>query len=125
MQDRINQLQQNENELLGNLKTLKLNKQLSEIEAVELEKAKSELESLQKLILALYTEWHQERGEGEKKVLKTLGGLSENYSYEEMVRYIVDYGKKLSTNQKLNDYLFKVLRGIQKLRRTLYPEQCN
>ena len=42
-----------------------------------------------------------------------------------MVKYIVDYDKKYSTNQKLNDYLFKVLRGIQKLRRTIYPEQCN
>lgn len=42
-----------------------------------------------------------------------------------MVRYIVDHGKKYSTNEKLNDYLFKVLRGIQKLRRTIYPEQCN
>lgn len=42
-----------------------------------------------------------------------------------MLKYIVEYNKKYSTDQKLNDYLFKVLRGIQKLRRTIYPEQCN
>lgn len=42
-----------------------------------------------------------------------------------MVKYMVEYEKKFSTDQKLNDYLFKVLRGIQKLRRTIYPEQCN
>lgn len=58
-------------------------------------------------------------------MLRVLGGLSENYSYEEMVKYIVDHDKKFSTNEKLNDYLFKVLRGIQKLRRTIHPEQCN
>jgi len=54
-------------------------------------------------------------------MLRVQGGLSENYSYEEMVKYIVDHGKKYSTNEKLNDYMFKVLRGIQKLRRTIYP----
>lgn len=43
MQKRIDQLQNNENELLGNLRTLKLNKQLSEVEADELGRAKVEL----------------------------------------------------------------------------------
>ncbi len=55
MQNKINQLQQSENELLGNLRTLKLHKQLSEVEADELGRAKIDLERLQKVILALYT----------------------------------------------------------------------
>lgn len=42
-----------------------------------------------------------------------------------MLKYIVDYGKKYSTNEKLNDYLFKVLRGVQKIKRVIYPDQCN
>ncbi len=80
---------------------------------------------LQKLILALYTQWHSDRGDGEKNLLKMVGCLNENYSYEEMVKYVVEYNRKFSTDQKLNDYLYKVLRGIQKLRRTIYPDQCN
>lgn len=42
-----------------------------------------------------------------------------------MVKYVVEYNRKFSTDQKLNEFLFKVLRGIQKLRRTIYPDQCN
>ena len=42
-----------------------------------------------------------------------------------MLKYIVEYGKKYSSHDKLNDYLFKVLRGIQKLRRIIWPQLCN
>jgi hypothetical protein len=57
--------------------------------------------------------------------MKCLGNLTENYSYEDMLKYIVDYGKKYCTNEKLNDFLFKVLRGVQKIKRVLWPDQCN
>lgn len=58
MKKKIRALQSNENNLLGNLKTLKLNQQLSEIEFDELARAKVDLESLQRLILAEYTQWY-------------------------------------------------------------------
>ncbi len=35
------------------------------------------------------------------------------------------YESKLSTNDKLNDYILKVLRGIQKIRRIIFPMQSN
>ena len=35
-------------------------------------------------------------------MLRVVGDLSENYAYEEMVKYIVNYGDKYSTNDKLN-----------------------
>lgn len=57
--------------------------------------------------------------------MRVFGNLQENYSYDSMLKYIVDYGKKYSTNEKLNDHLFKVLRGVQKIKRVIYPEQCN
>jgi hypothetical protein len=31
----------------------------------------------------------------------------------------------MSTNDKLNDYILKVLRGIQKIRRLIFPLQGN
>ena len=102
LQKRIQQLENNENQLLSNLRTLKLNKQLSEVEAEELGRAKVDLGRLQKLILALYTQWHSERGESEKKVLKMVGCLDDNYSYEEMIKYVVEYNRKFSSDQKLN-----------------------
>jgi hypothetical protein len=42
-----------------------------------------------------------------------------------MLKYIVDYQNKHSTNDKLNDYILKILRGIQKIRRTIFPLQSN
>jgi len=42
-----------------------------------------------------------------------------------MLRYMVDHSKNFSTNEKLNDFLFKVLRGVQKIKRVIYPDQCN
>lgn len=82
------------------------------------------MEKLQRLILSLFTDWHSQRGENEKKVLKTIGCLNENYSYEEMIRCIGQYERTYSTDDKLNDYLFKVLGGVQKLKRTIYPDLC-
>lgn len=81
MKKKIRALQTNENSLLGNLKTLKLNQQLSEIEFDELARAKVDLESLQRLILAEYTQWYEKRSEGEKNMLRVVGGLQENYAY--------------------------------------------
>lgn len=42
-----------------------------------------------------------------------------------MLNYIVFYDSKLSTNDKLNDYILKILRGIQKIRRVIFPMQSN
>jgi hypothetical protein len=42
-----------------------------------------------------------------------------------MLQYIVFYDNKMSTNDKLNDYILKVLRGIQKIRRMIFPMQSN
>jgi hypothetical protein len=42
-----------------------------------------------------------------------------------MIEYIVYYKDKLSTNDKLNDYILKILRGIQKIRRIIFPLQSN
>lgn len=42
-----------------------------------------------------------------------------------MIQYIVFYKDKLSTNDKLNDYILKILRGIQKIRRVIFPMQAN
>jgi len=42
-----------------------------------------------------------------------------------MLQYIVFYDEKISTNDKLNDYILKVLRGIQKIRRMIFPMQSN
>ena len=42
-----------------------------------------------------------------------------------MLNYIVFYDSKMSTNDKLNDYILKVLRGIQKIRRIIFPMQSN
>jgi hypothetical protein len=42
-----------------------------------------------------------------------------------MLQYIVFYDTKLSTNDKLNDYILKILRGIQKIRRMVFPIQTN
>jgi hypothetical protein len=42
-----------------------------------------------------------------------------------MLGYIIDYGKKFSTDEKLNDYTRKILRGIQRVRRILFPSQIN
>ena len=57
--------------------------------------------------------------------MKSLNKLKENYSYEDMLNYILFYDSKLSTNDKLNQYILKVLRGIQKIRKTIYPIQSN
>lgn len=42
-----------------------------------------------------------------------------------MLQYIVFHDSKLSTNDKLNDYILKILRGIQKIRRIIFPLQNN
>lgn len=42
-----------------------------------------------------------------------------------MLNYILYYDNKLSTNDKLNQYILKILRGIQKIRKTIYPIQSN
>ena len=42
-----------------------------------------------------------------------------------MLNYMLFYDSKLSTNDKLNQYILKVLRGIQKIRKTIYPIQSN
>lgn len=42
-----------------------------------------------------------------------------------MLNYIVVFREKLSTNDKVNDYLIKVLRGIQRIRKILFPKQNN
>ncbi len=42
-----------------------------------------------------------------------------------MLKYMVDHSKNFSTNDKINDFLFKVLRGVQKIKRVIYPDQCN
>lgn len=42
-----------------------------------------------------------------------------------MLNYILFYDDKLSTNDKLNHYILKILRGIQKIRKTIYPLQSN
>lgn len=57
--------------------------------------------------------------------MKSLDKLKQNYSYEDMLNYILFYDSKLSTNDKLNQYILKVLRGIQKIRKTIYPIQSN
>lgn len=57
--------------------------------------------------------------------MKSLNKLKENYSYEDMLNYMLFYDSKLSTNDKLNQYILKVLRGIQKIRKTIYPIQSN
>ena len=57
--------------------------------------------------------------------MKNFNKLKENYAYEDMLHYIVFYDQKLSTNDKLNDYILKILRGIQKIRRVIFPMQSN
>ncbi len=42
-----------------------------------------------------------------------------------MLQYVVFYEAKLSTNDKLNAYILKILRGVQKIRRLIYPMQSN
>jgi hypothetical protein len=42
-----------------------------------------------------------------------------------MLLYKVFYDDKLSTNDKRNDYILKILRGIQKIRRMIFPMQSN
>jgi len=39
-----------------------------------------------------------------------------------MLEYIVAYKIKFSTDQKVNDYLIKILRGIQRIRKILFPK---
>ena len=42
-----------------------------------------------------------------------------------MLEYIVSFEKKFSTESKVNEYLIKVLRGIQRIRKILFPQQNN
>lgn len=39
-----------------------------------------------------------------------------------MLEYIVAYKIKFSSDQKVNDYLIKILRGIQRIRKILFPK---
>jgi hypothetical protein len=57
--------------------------------------------------------------------MKNFNKLKENYAYEDMLNYIVFYDAKLSTNDKLNHNMLKILRGIQKIRRIIFPMQSN
>lgn len=90
-----------------------------------LTKSKAQLESVQKKILALYNEWYGARSESEKGLLKNLGLLQTHYQYEDMLEYIVSFEKKFSTEGKVNEYLIKVLRGIQRIRKIIFPKQNN
>lgn len=38
-----------------------------------------------------------------------------------MLEYIVVFKNKFSTDTKVNDYLIKILRGIQRIRKILFP----
>ena len=51
--------------------------------------------------------------------------LQIHYQYEDMLEYIVEFDKKFSTDGKVNEYLIKVLRGIQRIRKILFPKQNN
>ena len=42
-----------------------------------------------------------------------------------MLDYVVAFREKTSTNDKVNDYLIKVLRGIMRIRKILFPKQNN
>lgn len=53
--------------------------------------------------------------------MKNLGYLQASYEYEEMLEYIVVFKNKFSTDTKVNDYLIKILRGIQRIRKILFP----
>ena len=125
MEEKITDLQERESNLVTTLKTVKINKQISEVEINELWKDQQRLVALQKLILSLYNDWYAERSEGEKRLMKCTGNLAENYSYEEMLRYVFEHKRRYSTDDKLNEFLFKVLRGVQKIKREIAPDQCN
>lgn len=58
-------------------------------------------------------------------MMKALGHFKQDYNYKEMLEYIVNYCKKFNSNGKLNEYIIKILRGIQKLRRVVFPKQSN
>lgn len=53
--------------------------------------------------------------------MKNLGYIQASYEYEEMLEYIVVFKNKFSTDTKVNDYLIKILRGIQRIRKILFP----
>lgn len=53
--------------------------------------------------------------------MKNIGYLQTNYGYEQMLEHIVVFENKLSTDSKVNDYLIKILRGIQRIRKILFP----
>lgn len=42
-----------------------------------------------------------------------------------MLKYITQYNKLLSTNDKLNEFLLKIFRSIYRLRMVAFPGQCN
>ena len=53
--------------------------------------------------------------------MQNLGLMKGSYEYTEMLDYIVVYREKLSTDHKVYEYLIKVLRGIEKIRKILFP----
>lgn len=76
MEEKIKILEKRENELINNIKNIKINKEISEIEINGLMKAKEQLEQIQKLIVSIYNSWYADRTESEKKLLKCSGNLS-------------------------------------------------
>lgn len=57
-----------------------------------------------------------------KEVMKNIGYLQGNYEYEKMLEHIVVFESKFSTDSKVNDYLIKILRGVQRIRKILFPK---
>lgn len=54
--------------------------------------------------------------------MRSVGYLQGSYEYEKMLEYIVVFENKFSNNSKVNDYLIKILRGIQRIRKILFPK---
>jgi hypothetical protein len=57
--------------------------------------------------------------------MKSRGYLQTTYGYEEMLEYITVFKKKFSTNEKVNEYLIKLLRGIHRIRKMLFPKSVS
>lgn len=54
--------------------------------------------------------------------MRNIGYLQGNYEYEKMLEHIVVFENKFSTDSKVNDYLIKILRGVQRIRKILFPK---
>lgn len=72
--------------------------------------------------MELYNDWYGKVPDSSKEIMRSVGYLQGSYEYEKMLEYIVVFENKFSNNSKVNDYLIKILRGIQRIRKILFPK---